>query len=148
MDDLVSNRKARYQYEILETFEAGLSLVGTEVKSLRDNGGHLQEAYCKVIRGEVWLIGCHIAPYSHGNLHNHNERRDRKLLLHKREIEKLKVETQLKGLAIVPLGIYLRKGKIKLKIGLGKGKKAHDKRQAIKERETKRSMDRAIREHK
>ena len=96
--DLVSNKRAFYNFEILETFEAGIALEGTEIKSLRDNGGSLQEAFVKVISGEVWLLGCHIAPYKYGNIHNHQETRDRKLLLHKREIDHLKVSAQAKGL--------------------------------------------------
>jgi len=140
--ELVSNRKARYNFEILETFEAGIALQGTEIKSLRQGGGSLQEAYIKVIRGELWLVGCSIAPYRFGNVHNHEERRDRKLLMHKREIEKLKTAQQQKGLSIVPLSLYLKKGRAKLQIATARGKKLHDKRQTIKEREEKRSIDR------
>jgi SsrA-binding protein len=146
--ELVSNRKARFEYEILETFEAGIALQGTEVKSLRDNGGHLQEAYCKILHGELWLIGSTIAPYRLGNVHNHEEKRDRKLLMHDYEIRKLKEATQEKGLTIIPLALFLKKGKVKVKIALAKGKKTHDKRQAIKERDVKKQMDHAMREGK
>ena len=139
--DLVSNKRATFDYEILETFEAGISLLGTEIKSLRDNGGSLQEAYVKVINSEVWLIGCTIAPFKYGNIHNHPEKRDRKLLLHKREISQLSNGVQLKGLAIIPLAFYLKNGRVKVKIALAKGKKVHDKRAAIKERDDKRHMD-------
>lgn len=145
--DLVANRKVFHHYEVLETFEAGIALQGTEIKSLRDHGGSLQEAYVKVIRQEVWLVGCHIAPYRFGNIHNHEERRDRKLLLHKREIERLKTATQEKGLAIVPISLYLKNGRVKIKIGLAKGKKSFDKRESIKERDVKRSIQQALKNH-
>jgi len=142
--ELVSNRRARHDYEILETFEAGMSLQGTEIKSLRDHGGSLQEAYVMIDKMEAWLKGCSIAPYSFGNIHNHEEKRDRKLLLHKKEIEKLKRSIQEKGLTIIPLAIYLKRGKAKVKIAVARGKKQHDKRAAIKDREHKRSMERAL----
>lgn len=145
--DLVSNRRAFHDYEILDTLEAGIALVGTEIKSIRNNGATLQEAYVKVLKGEVWLVGCTIAPYRFGNIHNHEEKRDRKLLLHKREIERLKTSTQEKGLTIVPLALYLKKGKIKLRIALAKGKKSIDKRSDIKERDQKREMQRAMKGH-
>ncbi len=144
MKELVSNRRAKHDYQISETFEAGIVLEGTEVKSLRNHGGHLQEAYVKVLKGEIWLIGAHIAPYSHGNIQNHEERRDRKLLMHKREISKLIASTREKGMALIPLGMYLSKGRVKVKIGIGKGKKSHDKRQAIMEKEKKREVARAM----
>ncbi|MFT4552682.1 MAG: SsrA-binding protein [Chlamydiales bacterium] len=144
--DLVSNRKARHDYEILETYEAGLVLKGTEVKSLRDGGGSLQEAYVKVLKGEVWLIGANIAQYRFGNLHNHEERRDRKLLLHKREIAKVEVAVQLKGLTLVPLNLHFNKGRIKITFGIGKGKKLADKRSALKERQQNIEIQRTIRD--
>jgi len=144
--ELVSNRRAFHDYEILDTFEAGMVLKGTEIKSLRAGGGGLQEAYVKVLHNEVWLIGCNIAPYKFGNIQNHEEKRDRKLLLHKKEIQKLKTATQEKGLTIVPLGIYLKDGRAKIKIALAKGKKSYDKRASIKEREIKRSIDRMMKE--
>ncbi|CDZ81189.1 SsrA-binding protein [Candidatus Rubidus massiliensis] len=139
-NEIVSNRKAGYQYEILETYEAGIALQGTEIKSLRNHGGSLQEAYVKVIKNELWLIGCHIAPYRFGNVHNHEERRDRKLLMHSREIRKLKESVQEKGLALVPLSMYFKKGIVKVRVGLAKGKKTHDKRESIKERDEKRNI--------
>lgn len=142
--ELVSNRRARHDYEILETYEAGVSLQGTEIKSLRNHGGSLQDSFVLISRGEAWLKNASIAPYSFGNIHNHEERRDRKLLLHKKEIEKLKRSTDQKGLTIVPLSIYLSKGRAKVKIGVARGKKQHDKRSAIKEREQKRSIERAL----
>ncbi len=145
-NDLVSNRRATFDYTILETFEAGIVLQGTEIKSLRDHGGTLQDAYVKVITAELWLIGSNISHYKYGNVHNHEEKRDRKLLMHKREIRKLKEATQEKGLSVIPLGMYLRNGRVKVKIAIAKGKKAHDKRAAIQERDDKRRIDRAIRD--
>jgi SsrA-binding protein len=144
MDDLVSNRKAFHNYEILETFEAGIVLAGTEIKSLRSGGGSLQDAYVVLHHGETWLKNCSIAPYKFGNIYNHEERRERKLLLHKREILKLKSQVEEKGLAIIPLAMYLKKGFVKVKIAIARGKKAYDKRASIKEREHKRSIDRAL----
>ncbi|MEX1012877.1 MAG: SsrA-binding protein SmpB [Waddliaceae bacterium] len=144
---LVSNRGASFSYEILETFEAGIALQGTEVKSLKEHHGSLQEAYIKTMGSELWLVGCTIPPYRYGNIHNHQERRERKLLMHKHEILRLKAELQERGLALIPLGMYLKQGKIKLQIALGKGKKMHDKRQTIKERDQKRQMQRAKKEH-
>jgi SsrA-binding protein len=144
--DLATNRKAFHDYEILETFEAGLVLAGPEIKSLRSHGGSLQEAYVKVLQRELWLIGCHIAPYTFGNVHNVDERRDRKLLMHKREIEKLRIATQEKGLAIVPLAIYLKEGRAKIKIAIAKGKKQYDKREAMRERDDKRQMAQKLKE--
>lgn len=144
--ELVSNRRAGFQYEILETFEAGLALVGTEIKSLRAHGGSLQEAYVKVDEGELWLVGASIAPYRFGNIHNHEERRNRKLLMHRREIERLGRSVQEKGLTLIPLSIYLKAGKAKIKICLAKGKKVADKREAIKERDEKRHIQRVLRD--
>lgn len=146
--DLVSNRRATFNYEILETFEAGIVLQGTEIKSLRDNGGSLSEAYVRVIGNELLLIGSSIAPYRFGNIHNHEEKRDRKLLMHKREIAKLKVATQEKGYALIPLALYLKNGRVKVKIGLAKGKKNIDKRATIKDRDEKRHMEQVIRQRR
>lgn len=142
--DLVSNRRATHDYEILETFEVGIVLQGTEIKSIRNHGASLQEAYIKVLNNEIWLIGCNIAPYRFGNIHNHEEKRDRKLLMHKREINRLKVATQEKGLTIIPLAMYLKQGRIKLRIGTAKGKKNIDKRADIKERDEKRRVQQAL----
>jgi SsrA-binding protein len=142
--DLVSNRKAHHSYEILETFEAGIVLTGTEAKSLRDNGGSLQESYIRVKTGELWLIGCHIAPWRYGNIHNHEETRERKLLMHNREIQKLKTATQEKGLTIVPLGIYLKNGRIKLKLATARGKSSIDKRKSLKDRDEKKRIQQAM----
>lgn len=142
--ELVSNRKASFNYEILETFEAGIILLGTEIKSLRDNGGNLMDAYIKILNGEMWLIGSSIAPYRFGNVFNHEERRERKLLMHKREIQRLKEATQEKGLALIPLSLFLSKGKVKVKIATAKGKKTVDKRHSIKERDDKRRIESAL----
>ncbi|MBN4067516.1 SsrA-binding protein SmpB, partial [Simkania negevensis] len=139
--ELVSNRKAYHNYEIIDTFEAGIALCGTEVKSLREHNASLQEAYVKVLARELWLIGAYVAPYSFGNIHNHEERRDRKLLMHKSEILKLKKAVQEKGLTLVPLSLYLKKGIVKIRIATAKGKKLHDKRAALKKREDDRRMD-------
>ncbi len=144
--ELISNRVAYHHYEILDKFEAGITLKGTEVKSLRDNGGSLQESYIKVKDNELWLLNAHIAPYSHGNLQNHEERRERKLLMHKGEILRLKSKVAEKGLALIPLSMYLTKGKIKILIGLGKGRKAYDKREELKSKDAKRSIQKELRE--
>ena len=143
-NDLVSNRRATFNYEILETLEAGISLEGTEIKSLRNNGGALQDSYVKIIDSEAWLVGCSIAPYKFGNIYNHQERRDRKLLLHKREIEKIDLSLSQKGLAVIPLGLYLKNGRVKVRLGIAKGKKSHDKRLAIQERDEKRNISRMM----
>ena len=141
--ELVSNRKAGHDYEILDTFEAGIALLGTEIKSLRAHGGSLQDAFIDVQKGELWLLQSNIALYSFGNIHNHEERRPRKLLMHSQEIEKLRRLKAEKGLQIIPLSIYLTiKGIAKVKICTARSKKAHDKRSSIKERDIKRSLAR------
>lgn len=139
--ELVRNRKASYDYEILETFEAGIALLGSEIKSLRDHGGALQDSYVDVRQKDISLINASIAPYSHSGVFNHHEKRPRKLLLHKREIQKLRRSTQEKGLSVIPLSIYLsKKGYAKVKIAIARGRKTYDKRAALKEKEHKRSM--------
>jgi SsrA-binding protein len=136
--ELCSNKKAYFNYEILDTFEAGVKLLGTEVKSLRDHGGSLVDAYILLHDDyRVTLKNASIAPYKMGNVHNHEERRDRLLLLHKQEIRQLKTKVQEKGLTLVPLSLYFKDGKIKLKFGLARGKKLHDKRSSEKEKEDK-----------
>ena len=140
----VVNRQARFQYEIHETFEAGIVLKGTEVKSIRSNHASLQEAYVRYEENELWLLGCNIDPYAHGNIHNHEPRRRRKLLLHKKEIAKIQKRVNEKGWTIIPLNFHLKNGKIKVDIALGTGKKLHDKRATVKERDTKREMDRTM----
>jgi SsrA-binding protein len=142
--EIVSNRRAFYDYEVLEKFETGLVLQGTEVKSLREGGGSLQESYVKILGDEVFLVGCTIAPYRHGNIHNHEERQDRKLLLHRREINKLKAFVKEKGMTLIALRLYFVKGLIKLTLGCCRGKKQYDKRASIKERDDKRSMAREL----
>jgi SsrA-binding protein len=142
---VATNRRARHEYEILETLEAGLVLRGTEVKSLRDGQVNFKDSYATVRNGEAWLRGCHISPYSHGTDANHEPERDRKLLLHKREITKIAGRAAEKGLTVVPLKIYFKQGRIKIEIGLARGKKLHDKRAALRERETQREMDKAAR---
>ena len=145
--ELVSNRRAGHDYEILETFEAGIALQGTEIKSLRNHGGSLQDSFVDARKGALWLLNSSIAPYTFGNIHNHEERRARKLLMHKREIEKITRTVSEKGLALIPLSIYLNKrGIAKVKIAIAKGKKSYDKRAALKEREDKRSIQRAMNE--
>ncbi|MCB1113835.1 MAG: SsrA-binding protein SmpB [Chlamydiia bacterium] len=145
-NDLVSNRKAGFNYEILETYEAGVQLKGTEIKSLRDGGGSLQEAFIKEENGELWLYGCSISPYKYGNIHNHDERRPKKLLLHKREIAALAKSFHIKGNALIPLAFYLKNGRVKCKVGIGHGKKMHDKRATIKERDVKRQIQREFKQ--
>lgn len=144
--ELVSNRVVFHNYEVLDKFEAGLALKGTEVKSLREGGGSLQESYIRIKDHELWLIGAYVAPYKHGNILNHEERRDRKLLMHKREIMRLKAKVAEKGFALLPLSMYLKSGRIKISVGLGKGRKIYDKRQELKSRDAKRSIQRELRE--
>ena len=142
--ELVSNRKARHNYEIIETYEAGIALLGTEIKSLRHHGGGLQDAYVVIDKNEAWLKNASIAPYHYGNIHNHEERRDRKLLLHRREIDKLKRIVDQKGLTLIPLSLYLSKGRVKVKLAVARGKKLYDKRKATQEREKDREIARAL----
>lgn len=142
--DLVSNRRAKYDYEILEVYEAGIVLLGTEIKSIRNHGGALQDAFVTIEKGEAWLKHASIAPYAYGNVFNHAERRDRKLLLHRREIDKLKKSLFQKGVTIIPLSMYCKRGFVKVKIAVCIGKKQHDKRLSIKAREQKRDIERAL----
>ena len=143
---IARNKKARFEYFIEDKFEAGLVLVGTEVKSLREGKVSLKDSYGSVRDGEVFLVGAHITPYSHGTHINHKPERERKLLLHKREIKKLYGKTREKGFTLVPLSIYFKKGKAKLEIGLGKGKAKYDKREAIKKKDERRDLDRAMKD--
>ena len=142
---IATNRRARHEYEILETLEAGLVLRGTEVKSLRTGQVNFKDSYATVRNGEIWLRGCHISPYSHGTDANHDPERDRKLLLHAREITRLTGKIVERGLTLVPLKLYFKSGRAKLEIGLARGKKLHDKRSALREREVRREMDKAAR---
>src|SRR6267143_2236726 len=129
-----TNRRARHEYSILETYEAGLALRGTEVKSLRAGLVNFKDSYATVRNGEGWLLGCHISPYSHGTDANHVPERDRKLLLHKREISRLSGKISERGLTLVPLRLYFKDGRAKVELGLARGKKLHDKRSALRER--------------
>jgi SsrA-binding protein len=140
---IVSNRKARHDYTILDTYEAGVVLVGTEVKSLRLGRASILDAYATVDDGEVWLRGLHISEYVLGTWTNHEPRRTRKLLLHRKEIERLIGKTRESGLSLVPLSMYFKDGKVKVELGLGRGKRAYDKRQDIAKRDAQREMTRA-----
>ena len=142
-EDLVRNRKAFHNYHVLETWEAGIALLGTEVKALRAGLGQLQDAFVDAEGGELWLKQAHISPYEHGTYANHEPLRARKLLLHKAEITKMTAKVVRKGLTIIPIAIYLNdQGMIKVKVALAEGKAHSDKREALKQREQKREMDR------
>jgi SsrA-binding protein len=143
--DLVQNRRARHDYEILETFESGIVLQGTEIKSLRNGEGSIQESYIDIKNSELWLVGSHIPHYMFGNIHNHEEKRPRKLLMHKREIAKLRKSRQEKGMTLVALSIYLKSGRAKLRLGVARGKQLHDKRQSTKERDVTREIQQRLR---
>lgn len=139
------NRKAYHDYHVLETYEAGVALLGTEIKSIRTGGVNLRDAYARVENGEVWLHNVHIARYDPGNRYNHDPDRPRKLLLHKKEITELLMQTQGKGLTVVPLKLYLKDHLAKLELGVVRGKKQFDKRQAEAKREAEREIGRATR---
>ena len=139
------NKMARLNYEIDETYEAGIALVGTEVKALREGKCSLADSYARINDGEVFLYDMHISPYSHGNIMNHDPLRVRKLLLHRREIKRLYGKSREKGLTMIPLRVYFKNGKIKVEIGVGRGRKRHDKREELKRRTDKREMERAFR---
>jgi len=140
-----TNRKAYHDYTIVETCEAGLSLLGTEVKSLREGRANLKDSYVIIKGGEAFLLNCHISPYSHGNIQNHDPLRTRKLLLHKREIDSLWGKVRQKGFTLIPLKVYFKDGKAKVEIGLCKGKRVYEKREAIKEKEAQREIERYLR---
>jgi SsrA-binding protein len=142
------NKKAYHDYEILETFEAGMVLLGTEVKSLRDGRANLKDSYAKVKKGEVFLYGLHISPYTHATYDNHDPERVRKLLLHNFEIKRILGKTQEKGFALIPLKIYFAKGLAKVELALARGKKDYDKRESIKRKEENREMDRMRKQRK
>ena len=141
---MAQNKKARHDYDILETHEAGLVLTGTEVKSLRQGRCSIIDAYAVIQDGEAWLLGAHIPEYTEGTWNNHTPRRQRKLLLHREEISRLLGKTKESGLALIPLQVYFSDGHAKVEIALAKGRKAHDKRQAISERDSKREIQKAI----
>jgi SsrA-binding protein len=138
----ISNRRARFEYEIIDSYEAGIVLKGSEVKSLRAGKANFQDSYALVKNGEVWLLNMHINPYEQANQFNHDPVRTRKLLLNKREIAKMQSETNEKGLTLIPLKLYFKHGIVKVELGIAKGKKLHDKRESIKERDVEREMRR------
>jgi SsrA-binding protein len=139
------NRRARFEFDLLEKVEAGIVLTGTEVKSLRNGKASLEEAYAGVEHGELWLYGCDIPEYLQANRMNHKPKRPRKLLLHRREIDKVAAKASERGLTIVPLRIYFKKGIAKVEVAIAKGRKLYDKREALKKQDAKRDMDRALR---
>lgn len=145
--DLARNRAAFHNYAIGDRYEAGMVLRGTEVKSLREGSANLKDSYARVKDGEVWLLNCHISPYTHGTAFNHDPLRPRKLLLNKREILKLRKEQDLAGQTLIPLRIYLKDGRIKLELGVGRGKKHHDKREAKRRETMRREAQAAVRSH-
>ena len=145
---IASNKKALHDYFVLQKFEAGLMLTGTEVKSLRDGKAQLKDAYVIFKDDEAFLFGAHISPYSHGNLQNHEPERTRKLLLHRREIDKLKVQTTEKGLSVVPLRLYFKGSRVKAEIAVVRGKKQYDKRETEKKREADRETAAAIKQNR
>ena len=140
------NRKARHDYFVLETFEAGIELVGTEVKSLRQGNVNLKDSWCSIDNGEIFIKGMHISPYEKGNIFNKDPFRVRKLLMHKREIMRLFGKVKQDGLTLIPLSLYFLNSKVKLELGLCKGKQLHDKRQDMAKRDAKREIDRAMKQ--
>jgi SsrA-binding protein len=143
---VIENRKARHEYIVEETYEAGLVLQGTEVKSLRGGKANLQDAYAEVKDGEVWTVNFHISPYEQGNRFNHEPKRLKKLLLNRKEINRLYGLTQQKGYTLVPLKVYFKNGRAKMLLGVAKGKKLHDKRDDLAARDAKREIDRTMKE--
>ena len=143
---IAPNKKARHDYFVMETYEAGIELFGTEVKSIRRGQVNLKDSYCFIEKGELFVSGMHISPYDHGNIFNKDPMRIRRLLMHKKEINKLLGLVTQQGLTLVPLSMYFRSSRVKLEIGLCKGKKLYDKRQSAAERDAKRQIDRAMKE--
>lgn len=142
------NKKARFDYHIIEVIEAGMVLVGTEVKALREGRANLKDSYARIKNGELYLVQAHISPYSHAHYDNHDPERVRKLLVHKRELKRLTGKTQEKGLTLVPLKIYFKEGKAKVELALASGKKSYDKRETLKRKDQKREMERAIKDRR
>lgn len=140
----IKNKKAYFDYFIEDTYEAGIVLTGTEIKSVRKGSSNLKDTYARVKNNEIFLINMFIAPYENGNIFNHEERRERKLLLHKKEIYKIRDKVQKEGYSLVPLKLYLKNGKAKILLGVAKGKKTYDKRQALKEKDIKRDLQKTI----
>ncbi|MDR3203936.1 MAG: SsrA-binding protein SmpB [Deltaproteobacteria bacterium] len=145
---ICQNKKARFEYELGDRIEAGIVLVGAEVKSLRQGKANLTEAYAKLENGEAWLVGVHITPYINASYNNHNPDRKRKLLLKRKEIKKLIGKIQEKGQSLIPLKLYFKNGLVKAELALAKGKKLHDKRQAMKEADSKREVSRAMKDYR
>jgi SsrA-binding protein len=143
---VAANRKVFHDYEIVEKLEAGISLTGTEIKSLRAGGAHIREAYARPLDGEMWLYGAHIAPYKAGSYQNHEPTRPRRLLLHRKQIRAWSAAISEKGLTVVPLSLYLKDGMAKVELGLAKGRRQYDKRQAIAKRDAEREMQRALKQ--
>ena len=143
---IAKNKRATFDFQLLEKFEAGISLKGTEIKSIRDHQVNLQRSYVQARRGELWLVDMHIAPYVHGSYENHDPVRPRKLLLHRREINKIMDQLAQKSLTVVPTRLYLKDGRAKVEIALARGKQKHDKRQDIAKRDDERRVERALRE--
>lgn len=143
---IAKNSKAFHDYFVEERYEAGIVLSGTEVKSIRQGGVNLKDSYCQVSDGELWLYGAHISPYEKGNIFNKDPRRNRKLLVHKREILKLRMAVQKDGLTLIPLSLYFKGSTVKVELGICKGKKLYDKRAAAAERDAKRDMERVMKE--
>ena len=145
----IKNKKASFEFLLLEKYVAGIQLLGTEIKSIRDSKANIGDAYCIIIENELWVKQMHIAEYSHGNINNHEPKRDRKLLLNRREINKLEKKLRDKGLTIVPTRLFIsEKGFAKLEIALAKGKKLYDKREDMKQKDSKREMDRVMKRYK
>lgn len=145
---VAENRKARHEYFILEDYEAGISLIGTEVKSIRQASVNIQDAWCDIERGELYIKGMYVSPYEKGNIFNRDPVRTRKLLMHRREIMKLLGQIKQEGLTLIPLSLYLKEGKIKVHLGLCKGKKNYDKREDMAKRDAERDMGRAMKERR
>ena len=143
---VATHRKARFEYEILETVEAGIALLGPEVKSLRAGNASLADAYAVVRRHELWLVNAHVSPYAQASRENPDPRRERKLLLHRAEIDRLASRVAERGLTLVPLSLYFREGRVKVELGLARGRRRHDKREVIREREEERMVRRTVRE--
>lgn len=142
---LLRNKRALFNYSVEESFEAGIELAGTEVKSVKAKKFSFSDAYARIRRGEVWLSGLRIAEYSHGNIYNHDPDRPRRLLLHKQEIGRLRKRVDERGYTLIPIRIYLKRGLVKVELGLCKGKQLHDKRESIKRKDLKREQDRELR---
>ena len=140
--NIVMNRKAHHEYDIVDRIEAGIVLAGSEVKSMRDGRANLTDAYAHVVKGEVWLTGMHVSPYKEATDQNHEPLRERKLLLHRNEIKKLARRAEEKGFTLIPLRLYFKNGKVKVELGVARGKRQYDKKQAIAQRDAKRDMER------